>query len=413
MIQRWPWFRMLAWIAFLGPFFFLTYNFANGVASRRAHVPELMFPWEKHIPFLAWTILPYWSSDVLYMLSLAVCRTREELDLHGKRLVAIQVFAIACFLAFPLRCVFERPQLHGWEAGLFRALQSFDRPYNQAPSLHAALAVILWSRFRAHTAGLFRILLGGWFVLMGLSTLTTYQHHFIDVPTGLWAGVLVIAALPERRTADPHIPLTLMYLSGSVVCTAAAFWLRGFGWLLLWPGFALSMVAAAYWTGDSAWIRRTVLMLPYTAAAWINSRLWTRGEPAKNLLADAVWIGRAPSRLDRKGMNSVVDLAPELSTRGDAHVAMLDLMPPTEEQLDAAVGAIMSLAGQRPTLVCCALGYSRSAITSAAWLMAAGHASNCDDALEQVRRARPRVVIGLEFKSRLKQWAEKHNGNAN
>jgi protein-tyrosine phosphatase len=104
-------------------------------------------------------------------------------------------------------------------------------------------------------------------------------------------------------------------------------------------------------------------------------------------------------------MNSVVVLAPELPIRGDAHVAMLDLLPPTEDQLEAAVRAIARLAARRPTLVCCALGYSRSAIASAAWLIAAGHATNADDALEQVRGARPQVVIGPKFRLRLEQWA--------
>jgi hypothetical protein len=216
--------------------------------------------------------------------------------------------------------------------------------------------------------------------------------------------------VPERRVANPQIRLTLPYLAGAIACTAAAFSLRGFGWLLLWPGFALSMVAAAYWTGDSAWFGGRLvgfLMLPHTAGAWINSRLWTRGEPAKNHLTDAVWIGRAPSTLDRDGMNSVVHLAPELQIRGDAHVAMLDLLPPTEDQLDAAVRAIKELAGQRPTLVCCALGYSRSAIASAAWLISVGHAANAEDALEQVRRARPQVVVGPKFRLRLEQWARR------
>src|SRR5271166_1572096 len=99
--------RALAWLVFLGPFFFLTYNLANAAAQQRAHVPTLMFAWERHIPFAGWTILPYWSSDLLYALSLALCRTRAELDLHAKRLVAIQIVCIACFLAFPLRCAFE------------------------------------------------------------------------------------------------------------------------------------------------------------------------------------------------------------------------------------------------------------------------------------------------------------------
>jgi hypothetical protein len=413
-----PWLRALAWLLFLGPFFFLTYNFANAVASGRAHVAVLVFPWERHIPFIAWTILPYWSSDLLYALSIGICKTRDELDLHGKRLLAIQVFSIACFLAFPLRCAFERPFVTGWTGDLFAALRTFDQPFNQAPSLHSGLAVILWSRFRAHTIGAVRMSLAAWFCLMVASTLTTYQHQFVDVPTGAWAGLMVMAALPERRrVAHPQVSLTLFYLSGAGVLIVAAFVIRGWGWVLMWPAFALSVVAAAYWTGDSAWLGKrnqpvALLMLPYTAAAWINSRLWTRGQPAKNHLMEAVWIGRAPSRRDRCGMNSVVVLAPELPIRGDAYIAMLDLLPPSEEQLEAAVHAIMQLGGSRPTLVCCALGYSRSAIVSAAWLIAAGYATSADEALEQVRRVRPQVVVKQTFKLRLEQWADRRNANA-
>jgi hypothetical protein len=255
-----------------------------------------------------------------------------------------------------------------------------------------------------------------WFVLVVASTLTTHQHQFIDVPTGLWAGLLVTAALPERREADPQIRLTLFYLAGAIVFTTAAFVLRGFGWLLLWPAFALSLVAAAYWTCDAAWLKKrfqlvALLRLPYTTAAWINSRWWTRGKPSKNHLVDAVWIGRAPSPRDRAGVNSVVALAPELSVRADAHIARLDLVPPTEEQIDGAVQAIVDLADRRPTLVCCALGYSRSAIASAAWLIATHHATDTEDALEQVRRARPQVVVRPDFKLRLEHWAQRHKEN--
>ncbi len=411
------WLRAVVWLAFLGPFFFLTYNYANAAASWRTSVPVLLFPWERATPFLAWTIVPYWSSDLLYAVAFFVCTTRREMDLLGKRLIAIQVFAVACFVAFPLRCAFERPVIDGWANGWFSALLHFDKPFNQAPSLHAALALILWTLYRAHTRGAFRMVLGAWFALITASTLTTYQHHFIDVPTGLWAGLLVMAALPEERVARPQLGLTFLYLAGAVACTAGAFGIQHVAWILLWPGFALSMVAAAYWTGDTTWLLadRPIarwLMLPYTLAAWINSRLWTRGQPAKNLLLESVWIGRAPSRVDREGINSVVALAPELRLRGNAHVAMLDLTPPTNEQLDAAVDAIMRLRGQRPTLICCALGYSRSAIASAAWLLAAGHAKNPDDAFDQVKRARPQIVIGPGLRQRLEEWAEQRSAHA-
>jgi hypothetical protein len=404
--------RALAWLVFLGPFFFVTYAFANFVASQRAHVPVLMFPWERHIPFLAWTILPYWSSDLLYALSLFVCTTRDELDLHGRRLVAIQVFAIACFLAFPLRCTFERPAISGWAGDLFGALLSFDRPFNQAPSLHVGLAVILWTRYRRHTAGASRMILAAWFVLIAASALTTYQHHFIDLPTGLWAGLLVMAALPERRMAPPQMLLTSGYLAVAIACTAGAFALRGFGWLLLWPGFAASMAAAAYWTGDPVWLAHKFFIWPYSLATWINSRAWSRGKEGKNHLSDQVWIGRAPSRRDRAGMGSVVALTAELPIRSDAYVPMLDLIAPTYEQLDAAVRAIDELAGRRPTLVCCALGYSRSAIAVAAWLIAAGYAATAEEAFAQVALARPQVRVGKNLRLRLQQWVDRRNGIA-
>jgi len=413
MTQR-LWVRAAFSLAFLGPFFIVTYTLANFLASQRAYVPSLMFPWEQHIPFLAWTILPYWSSDVLYTMSFFVCRTREELALHSKRIFAIQVFSVACFLVFPLRAAFERPDVSGWPGFLFSTLRSFDRPFNQAPSLHASLAVIYWALYGRHTSGRTRLGLAALLVLMAASTLTTHQHQLIDVPTGLWAGLLVVAALPERRVAKPSLRLTFSYLAGALACTIAAFTWRAFGWLLLWPGFSLSLVAAAYWTGDPVWLTKrksAFWMWPYTAAAWMNSRLWTRGETTKNHLADDVWIGRAPSARDRADVKSVVDVTAELAISSDIHVPMLDLIPPTLHQLDTAVGAIAELAGQRPTLVCCALGYSRSALTSAAWLIAAGHAISAEDALIQVSRARPSVIVGTDLKRCLQEWVDQRNGS--
>ncbi len=416
MLQR-PWLRALAWLAFLGPLFFITYNFANSVAGGRTHVPVLMFSWERYIPFIAWSIIPYWSSDLLYALSLAVCRTRAELDLHGKRLVAIQLFSTTCFLLLPLRCTFTRPALTGLTAALFDALLSFDRPFNQAPSLHVSLAVILWIRFRAHAHGLLRWLTAAWLSVVCISTLTTYQHHFIDVPTGLWAGLLILAALPERRLAGPYVRLSLLYLTGALVCTVAAFTLQGFVWILLWPGFALSMVAAAYWSGDSVWLAKrfgfaAFWMWPYMLAAWWNSRLWTAGQPSRHHVADGVWIGRAPSRAERHGVNSIVHLAAELPLHAEAYVPMLDLVVPRPDQIDSAVAAIDALQLQRPTLVCCALGYQRSAVACAAWLVAAGHADGVDGALAHIRAAHPHALLTPHALHCLRQWDSRRNGHA-
>ena len=61
-----PWQRASVWLMFLGPFFFLSYGFANWLAEQQSSVDSIVFTWEHHIPFMPWTILPYWVIDLLY-----------------------------------------------------------------------------------------------------------------------------------------------------------------------------------------------------------------------------------------------------------------------------------------------------------------------------------------------------------
>jgi len=162
----------------LSSFFCVTYTFANFVTARRADVPSIVFAWERRIPFLPWSIVPYWSIDVFYGVSVFVCKTRDELDVLVRRLLTAQMVAVTCFL-------------------LFRALSAIDRPFNQAPSLHIALLVVLWRLYGRHLRGIARTLLHVWFALIGLSVLTTYQHHVIDVPAGALLGLFSIWLWPE------------------------------------------------------------------------------------------------------------------------------------------------------------------------------------------------------------------------
>jgi len=167
-----PWGRAALWLAFLGPFFFATYGLATWFTALRPEVPAIVFAWEHAIPFLPWTIVPYWTIDLFYALSLFVCASRSELDTHAKRLLTAQVIAIASFLLFPLRFTFDRPETGGVFGDLFRVLAAFDQPFNQAPSLHIAL--------------------------IGVSVLTTWQHHFIDLPTGALLGFFCLWLWEDR-----------------------------------------------------------------------------------------------------------------------------------------------------------------------------------------------------------------------
>jgi membrane-associated phospholipid phosphatase len=148
-----PWRRALAWLSLLGPFFFLSYGLANWLAGQRAHVPSVVFDWEARIPFWDWTILPYWSIDLLYGLSLFLCTTRSELDTHARRLLTAQLAAVACFILFPLRFSLAHPATDGFFGAMFTALAGFDKPFNQLPSLHIALAAILWALYARRLSG--------------------------------------------------------------------------------------------------------------------------------------------------------------------------------------------------------------------------------------------------------------------
>jgi protein-tyrosine phosphatase/membrane-associated phospholipid phosphatase len=427
-----PWRRAAAWLAFLGPFFFASYGLANWLASRRAEVGSIVFDWESGIPFLAWTIVPYWSIDLLYGVSLFVCATRRELDVHAARLLLAQVISVACFLLFPLRFTFSRPDTEGLFGWMFEVLMGFDKPFNQAPSLHIALLVILWLLYSRH-AGSWRWLVHGWFALIAVSVLTTYQHHFIDLPTGIFVGWLCVWLLPEagvsplaraRVSDDPkRRRLAARYAAGALAAAALALYFGGWALWLLWVSGSLAIVAAIYAFLDESAFQKAPdgsmsaaarwLLAPYLAGAWLNSRWWTRSSAAACPVVPGLLIGRLPTRAEREahGIRSVVDISAELpcATSGVRYISVpqLGLTTPSPGQLERAVQAIDTAMRNGPVLVCCALGFSRSAAAVAAWLIATGRAIGVADAVEQVRRARPAAVLGPELVEVLHRFARR------
>ena len=187
---------------------------------------SIVIGWERHIPFLAWSIIPYCSIDVFYVLAVFICRTKRELDLHVGRVVTAQIVAVACFLLFPLKFTFARPATHGLPHLLFVALTSFDRPFNQAPSLHIALLVILWCLYEKHVPPVARWPLFVWLLLIAVSVLTTYQHHFFDVPTGALLGLFCVRLWPDGQQAlrkDPQLLVGIWSARSTAITSSGSF----------------------------------------------------------------------------------------------------------------------------------------------------------------------------------------------
>ncbi len=272
----------LLWMSGLVAFFFTSYGFAYWISSLRHDVPSIVFGWEHHIPFLPWTIVPYWSTDLIYVLSVFLFSTRTDLAAHCKRLLAVQVISVSVFLVFPLKFTFSQTETTGLLGWMFATRTGIDPLFNEAPSLHIGLMVVLWAAYGRYLRGWALWLMRGWFLLTMLSTLTTYRHHFFDLPTGLWVGLFCLAMFPDgERAALSKTPadsrrfhLAAWQFSGTLICIAVAYWLGGAGWLMLWPAGALAIVAGMGLNGRTELLRNAdgrlapemiVLLMPYLA----------------------------------------------------------------------------------------------------------------------------------------------------
>lgn len=421
---RW---RAALWLAFLGPFFFLSYGFANNWAASQAEVGSVVFDWEReYIPFVPALMLPYMSIDLFYAASLFVAKSRRELDRHAQRLLLATVVSVACFLAFPLRVTFEKPEVAGFNGFLLEMLHGFDKPFNAAPSLHISLLIILWAHYARHLNGLARFALHVWFGLIGVSVLLTWQHHFFDVPTGALVGFGVLHLLPQERNAwqwrgssprGRRIAAAYAFLAGLCGWGGAA---GGAALWLYWPAVSFALMALAYAGAGPAILGKrpeggrsiaaAVLLWPYLLLADLNRTVWARYCPG---IGEATSFESVVLR-SHPGWHGtyapLVDLCPELGTyparrRMYRSVPLLDLVAPRPRELDRAVVAIAVLQRSRiPVHVCCALGLGRSAAVVAAWLLYSGQCGTVEEAIALVSARRTDVVFPAEVVQTLRVW---------
>ena len=120
-------------------------------------------------------------------------------------------------------------------------------------------------------------------------------------------------------------------------------------------------------------------------------------------------LGKLPREAAR--FVAVVDLCAELPGAVTAGtwvcIPMLDLVPPLPAQLRHAAASIERGRSAGPVLVCCALGYSRSAATVATWLLTRNPAKTMSEAIENVRGARPHIVIDSALRAAIATAAER------
>ena len=106
--------RAILWLLILGPGFFILYGNVNHFTATLEPVANIHFDFEQYIPVIQWHFIPYLILDIMFGASLFLCKSAQEMDRHAKRLAAAIIFSVICFLLWPLKFSFDRPEMTGW-----------------------------------------------------------------------------------------------------------------------------------------------------------------------------------------------------------------------------------------------------------------------------------------------------------
>jgi protein-tyrosine phosphatase/membrane-associated phospholipid phosphatase len=412
----------------LSVLFLVVYGWCNWLATQRHDVGTLYFAWERFIPFVPLMIVPYMSIDLFFVAAPFLCRSERELATLSKRIVGAIVVAGICFLLFPLRFAFERPPASGWLGAIFDWFRAMDQPHNLLPSLHIAFRTILAQHYARHTRGLLRSASNVWFVLVGLSTVLTYQHHLMDVVAGFALGVCCIYFIRESASHLSVIVnrrVALYYALAALMVAGLIVWFWPWGALLLWPGLALSIFASAYFglgpgifhkaDGRLHWSARLVLA-PCLLGQHLSLLYYRRQCRPWDKVTPQVWIGRVLN--DREayeavllGVTAVLDLTAEFSEAKPfralvyRNIPIVDLTAPSLDQLREMATFIGEESRKGIVYVHCKIGYSRTAGAAAAYLLQTGKTDGVGEAIEMLRQVRPSIVVRPEVFSALSEFA--------
>ncbi|MNI19807.1 hypothetical protein D3C87_670290 [compost metagenome] len=401
--------------------FQLTYPYTATYASSLAAVPSFVFDFERYIPFVPWMILPYMSSGLFFCLVPFYCRQKGELLCYAKRFTFVTLIAALCFLLFPLRFSFDRPSVENPLFTIFFSfLKEYDSPFNQAPSLHIAYACLFWSVLRWKFNGWKKIILGIWLLLMGLGTLTVYQHHVIDLLTACILVQVSFILFPNKEWGRNQQPANSYYLIGWIF-TLLALLCEGYVLPLIvfaWVALVCFAVGYNYLCGNTRFLKdhrgripliKKVFYAPYQFVYRLMWRFFRKkNNPLLMELLPRCYVGPRlnASELVALGLDRnlvVFDLAAELeevrllgAMEKYYSFPLLDIaeidVHDAHVIIDAMVSAYCKLDEHENMIIHCTMGYSRSMIF--AILMAQKLLSlDLNKAIDQVKSINRHMVL--------------------
>lgn len=201
----------------------LTNSYANHINKYNA-ISSILFLLDYHIPFIAPTILFYSLSMVWFVGVFFIIPIQDLSRLTNKIILAILISGIV-FYYFPLQFSFKRESFEyfslNWQS-FYAILNAIDKPFNQSPSLHIVFAILIAYSLKnklSQYALLWQILFYILSFLIAISTLFTWQHHLIDIVTGIICALIVIVIEHQLNKAyhQKIIQSIIKYLTIAIV----------------------------------------------------------------------------------------------------------------------------------------------------------------------------------------------------
>jgi hypothetical protein len=333
-------------------------------------------------------IVPYLSSGFFFCLVFFSVNNIDELRTLSQRLLLATVLASMVFVLYPLQFSWPRPGIDSYFCSLlFKLLSLVDQPYNQFPSLHVCFCLIFWHTLRAFIVpGFTRFLLAMWLTLTAVATLFVYQHHLMDLLSGIALGLICLRLIQPGRT-EPNV--AFYYLVAACMLLA----LGVFGWhslLCLYLSSSLALVSLAYFQQNRHFLHKHhgrypiwiwLLYAPYLlgykltwhAVAWREKR-----QPVIKRFTDNLWLGRRLSDSEARllpGNCCVIDLAneltetPTLRQQNYWHFPLLDLIAPPRASIHEICMLIATeIAAGKIVYLHCAMGYSRCILVANSYM---------------------------------------------
>ena len=380
-----PWKAALLSSVALSTLFIVVYGGSNALAAQR-ELQTCFFQWEKQIPFVPLLIIPYLSIDLFFVASFMLCIDEAELRTHSRRIALAILIAGVAFIIFPLSIGYARPDAHGWTSSLFNVLWTFDKPHNLVPSLHIALALLLWPVYASHTHGRLRWLIHSWFAMIVVSPLLTWQHHVIDIVTGAMLSQFCIffvpekfnfvaAAFPTRSTlggrngsaepasaffstksrhqtlfiSTPNIRVASRCAAGSGALILMGLVMGSWAWLLLWPASSLAIMSIAYVRGDGSVFRKSggrvpmstrMVLGPYLIGMFVRRLIYKSRVERWREIVPGVYCGRLATGSEAEALidmrvTAVLDMTAEHSETRALRTAACSRSPiPRDESVE-------------------------------------------------------------------------------